>query len=118
MKNQNKTKAQLVAELEEANQRVSDLEQFISEQEQVENTLRASEENYRQIVELSPNGIATIDLKGTVLSINRAFTEITGFEEDEMVGKHATKVPTTPKVQASSIAQIFSNVIKKSFTVY
>jgi len=112
MNDQNKTKTQLIAELEEANQRISDLEQFISEQEQVENTLRASEENYRQIVELSPNGIATIDLKGTVLSINRAFTEITGFEEDEMVGKHATKVPTTPKVQASSIAQIFSNVIK------
>ena len=81
--------------------------------EQVENELRENEESYRQIVELSPNGIVTMNLKGKFLSINRAFTEITGFMEKEMVGKHFTKIPTKPKALSSTIAQMFSNILKE-----
>jgi len=113
MKDQNKTKARLIAELEEARERISELEQAEAEWVQTEKTLRTSEGNYRQIVELSPNGIGTFNLKGIVLSINRAFTEITGFEEDEMVGKHVLNVPTKPKILSSTLAQLMSNIIKE-----
>ena len=113
MKNQNKTKVQLIAELEEAHQRISELERSETEWAQSEKVLRESEENYRQIVELSPNGIVTINLKGEVLSVNRAFTDLTGFAENDFVGGHITKMPTKPKVFSSTVTQIFSNIIKE-----
>ena len=113
MKGQIKTKAQLIAELEKARERISELEQAKAEWGQAEKLLRTSEENYRQLVELSPNGIVTINLKGIVLSVNRSFTDLTGFAENEFVGGHITKMPTKPKVFSSTVARIFSDIVKE-----
>lgn len=59
-----------------------------------EEALMKSEEQYRNIVELTPDGIATIDTKGVVTSCNTAFLNLMGFVRDEIVGKHFTKLPT------------------------
>ena len=49
---------------------------------------------YKQLVELSPDGIATLNRWGTITSVNPAFEKLTGYSADEIVGKHFTKINT------------------------
>ena len=36
----------------------------------------------------------TATMNGTIISINKAFTDLTGFSKEEIVGKHFTKLGT------------------------
>lgn len=65
----------------------------ITENKRAEEALRHSEENYRSIIELAPDGIITVDTRGIVTSCNTSFTELTGFTKAEIVSKHFSKLP-------------------------
>lgn len=65
----------------------------MSEQMDAQRKLQESERRNRSIVETSPVGILTVDIKGTITSANRAFFAMTGYEANELVGKHFTKIP-------------------------
>jgi PAS domain S-box-containing protein len=65
----------------------------ISEQMDAQRKLQESEQRNRSIVETSPVGILTVDIKGSITSANRAFFDMTGYDEGEMVGKHFTRIP-------------------------
>ena len=64
----------------------------ISDQMRMEEELRRSEERYRSLIELAPDGIMTLNLKGEVTSINPAFMRLTGYSENEIVGPHFSKL--------------------------
>ena len=49
--------------------------------------LEVSEERYRLIVEQAQEIIATIDMTGTITSLNLAFERLTGLKCDEWIGK-------------------------------
>lgn len=59
----------------------------ITEEKKADETRKKSEEKYRNIVELSPDGIATANMRGTITSVNRSFLELTGFSEQEICRK-------------------------------
>ena len=59
--------------------------------------LYETQRKYRDIFELAPDGIATIDLKGYITSVNTAFLTLTGFKKEEIVGIHMSKMPTLRK---------------------
>jgi hypothetical protein len=63
MKNKDKTKEQLISELEEMRRRVTELEKPDQ-----------AEGQYREIVELSPDGIITEIPKGTAARFQRLIT--------------------------------------------
>ncbi len=65
----------------------------VTERRRASERIEESERRYRGMVELSPVGIVTVDLRGEVTSCNRAFEEMTGYTEKELVGKHFTKLP-------------------------
>ena len=58
-----------------------------------EKELIIAKEKYRNLVELSPGGIITTNIKGVISSVNLAFTEFSGYTGDEIIGKKITKLP-------------------------
>jgi PAS domain S-box-containing protein len=84
----------------------------ITERKRLEEVLRKSEENYRSIVELAPDGIITANTKGVVTSVNTAFTRITGFSKDEIIGKHFTKVGTLRKKDSPKYLKLFTSLLR------
>jgi PAS domain S-box-containing protein len=84
----------------------------ISERKKVQEALNESEEKYRSIVELAPDGIVTADMKGVVTSVNTAFSRLTGFSKDEIVGKHFTRLGTLRARGASQFLKLFSSLLK------
>ena len=53
---------------------------------QAEGALKESEEKWRNLFENSIEGAFTLDIKGNFTMVNRAFEEITGFTQDEIIG--------------------------------
>ena len=94
MKDANKTKEQLISELEETRRSVTELNvkytQDLGETKQLMS-------RYQSMFGLSPDGMITLDIKGVVTSCNSAFLKLSGFSEEEIVGKHFTKLPTLRK---------------------
>jgi len=70
-----------------------------TEHREAEDALRRSEEQYRQIVETTTDGIITVDRNGQILFANKRLAEMLGYEPQEMVGKPAFSF-LTPAGQA------------------
>ncbi len=66
----------------------------ITDRKALENNLKNSEIKYRSLIELAPDGIITINLRGNVTWINEAFTSITGYAQNEIVGKKVWSLKT------------------------
>ncbi len=84
----------------------------VTEQKKAAEALEKSEERYRAIVELSPDGILTANLKGTVTSVNKAFLDLTGFSEDEIVGKHFSKLGTLRARDLPKYMKLFASFLR------
>jgi PAS domain S-box-containing protein len=65
----------------------------ISEVKQYEKELISTREKVRNLIELSPECLLTANLKGVVSSVNFAFSKMTGFKEEELIGKKITRLP-------------------------
>jgi len=74
----------------------------ITERKQAEEALCESESRYRSIVELCPDGIVVVDESGIVTSCNRAFAAGTGYDVQELVGRHFADMPTVSNPQDTS----------------
>ncbi len=74
--------------------------------------IRESEKKYRTLVELSPDGITTMNRWGTITSVNRAFEKLTGYSDEEIVGKHFTKIGTLRARDLPRYLKMFSDVLR------
>jgi PAS domain S-box-containing protein len=84
MKDERKTKEQLINESVELRQRVAELEASEAERVQAEEELQESEEKYRTLVEHSLQGLVVIQDFGIVFA-NAAFAEISGYTVEELL---------------------------------
>jgi len=60
----------------------------VSERKKIQDTLRESEEKFRNWIENAPVGILNIDLVGYITYINNKFEEETGYSREEVIGKN------------------------------
>jgi len=83
----------------------------INEDGQASGTLGEAEELYRNMVELSPDSMVTVDTKGVIISCNAMTLKMLGYTRDEMVGKHFTKLGTIRLKDVPKYLKLFRSVL-------
>ena len=96
MKDMDKTKEELLAEIAELNRRIEILENAEADgSKTVEEALRESEAKYRQLFEYAPAGIYEIDLTTLkIISVNDLACEYIGYTKEELLELRAWDVLT------------------------
>jgi PAS domain S-box-containing protein len=73
-----------------------ELERDIAQRVEVETQLRVSEQRYRSLFDLNPDGVYSSDLQGRFLSANQGMERITGYSISEVIGMSCQEV-TAPE---------------------
>ena len=109
-----KTKAQLIAELEQLRNQNAEFEELIrhdtAEHELTQFALYESEERYRTYVESAPDGIFVIDSQRRFVDVNEAACRMTGYSRDELLGMPTSEV--VEKIDASEAGGSFESLQK------
>ena len=71
----------------------------ISERKKAEESLRESEEKWRNLFENSMDSVFTADIKGNLTSTNSAMEEISGYNIDEMIGKNFREIMASEEAE-------------------
>ncbi|WP_068471710.1 sensor histidine kinase [Saccharicrinis aurantiacus] len=64
----------------------------ITEQLKVAEKLKASEKKYRSVVEHAGDGILIGNLKGEIIDVNHGFLNMVGYQKDEIINQHISKI--------------------------
>ena len=62
------------------------------QRKKAEERIKRSEEKYRNLFELAPDILVTLDMKGVITSCNAATLARSGYSRDEIIGKHFSKL--------------------------
>jgi PAS domain S-box-containing protein len=92
MKEENKTKKQLINELAELRQRIIELESSNADSKHTEERLKETKDYLDKIIASSLDGIVASDYRGYITRVNKAFLKLIDFEEEEVVGKHVAEL--------------------------
>jgi len=84
VRDEEKTKGQLIKELAKLRGRCAELQVAETKHKQAEAALRESEERYRHLYDYSPIGIGLASADGKVISCNKAMENITGYSVEEL----------------------------------
>jgi PAS domain S-box-containing protein len=88
MKDQEKSKEQLVEELADLRQRIAELQRTKREFKQSEEALRESEKRYRTIVEAQMELVCRFFPDGTLTFVNEAICQLLAQEREEIIGQN------------------------------
>lgn len=83
MKDKDKTEGQLIKELDEMRQRVSEYKKLEAELLRVEEALRKSEEKYRMAFEWTGTAMIVVEEDTTISMANHKSVEVTGYRPEE-----------------------------------
>ena len=85
----------------------------ITERKKAEQALKESEEKYRSLVELAPDGIVAVNAEGIVTSANRSFLTLVGYDSEEgIVGKPFTELKTMRMEDIPKFQGMFMSLMK------
>ena len=109
MNDQNKSKKQLIAELNQTRQKFSALEQAENKRKQTEEALKESEKLLRQVIDTSPYSLFVKDREGRYILVNKKFADshkttpesIVGLTDISVAGKWLTTKAEIEKFRAS-----------------
>ena len=87
MRNEEKSREQLINELAELSKRIAELQESVSQLKEAEEALRESEEKFRAVFMSAPVGIAIARPRGRFVSVNDSFCRMLGFTEQELQKK-------------------------------
>ena len=87
MKDQYKTKTQLIEELETLRKQIVKLKKVETKRKQAEDSLRESQARFHTVFEKSATGIGLTDIGGRLLNANPAFLQMLGYTGKELTGK-------------------------------
>lgn len=84
----------------------------ITDRKALETKIKNSEMKYRSLVELAPDGIVTINLRGDVTWINEAYASITGYTPDEIIGKKVWALKTVRPTDIGIFLGLFVDLLR------
>jgi PAS domain S-box-containing protein len=85
----------------------------ITERKKAEQALEESEDKYRSLVELAPDGIVAVNAEGIVTSANRSFLTLVGYDSEEgIVGKPFTELVTMQREDIPRFQGMFMSLMK------
>jgi PAS domain S-box-containing protein len=90
---------------------VAALHKKIAELEKYKDLWEESEEKFRSLMDISPNGTVIVDLKGKVTYCNNAFFEYTGYTRQEIIGKKYTALRQLRKKDIPHYVKIFGSLL-------
>ena len=99
MEYEDKTKEQLIVELENKLQRISELEELYAKSLLNEDELKASEERLKILFEYAPDAYYLSNIKGTLVDGNKAAEKMVGYKKEELIGKNFSDLKILPKNQ-------------------
>ena len=94
---------------------VSGISHDITEKKQWELTLQESEEKFRNIFESFQDIYYRTDLQGTITMISPSGCEITGYTQEEIIGKHISDFFTTDRHQVNLIREVLTTGRVKNY---
>jgi two-component system sporulation sensor kinase A len=83
----------------------------VTERKQIENSLAKSEERFRSLMNLAPDGIVTMDMRGRIKYVNPSFLKLTGFEEKEVIGISFLKLKTLRIMDIPKYTKMFAEFL-------
>jgi PAS domain S-box-containing protein len=89
-----KTKKELLQELEALYQRITELEKSVPNEGLTKEDLFKREIITSAATEEMPDGVMLVDMTGKVIYVNKAFEKMLGYEADQLVGTSALELPT------------------------
>jgi PAS domain S-box-containing protein len=84
----------------------------LTERNKLEQERMKVEERFRTIIELAPDGIVTVSLKGIVTSVNAAFSKITGYQRDEILGKRFYQIGSLRNIDLRNNLKVFATIAR------
>jgi len=92
MKDTEKTKEELIRELEKLRRRNAESERSETERKLVGEALQKSDEKFRSVFDLSPQSIALTEVdSGMLIAVNDKFCEVTQYSREEVIGRTTTE---------------------------
>jgi len=74
--------------------------------------LRTSEERYRTLFDLSPEGITMVDLGGKIIDINEAQLRMLPFSKEQLIGMNFLDLDYLPEARMGEFLEIFSRLVR------
>ncbi|MCK4794132.1 MAG: PAS domain S-box protein, partial [Desulfobacteraceae bacterium] len=87
MRDQDKTKAQLIDELAQMRHQVDELEVLQTERKRTEEMLRENENKFRLLYERVPIPYQSLDEEGRMVEVNQAWLDKLGYSSEEVIGR-------------------------------
>ena len=111
MKDERKTKKELLNELSFLRKRISKLELLEKKREQFEDDLHFESDLSKTILEFSPTFFVTISADGTIIMMNDTMLATLGYTLNEVIGKDYIS-HFVPEFEQAKVLEIFKNLMK------
>jgi len=108
MKDDKKTKKQLIKELGELRQHITAVEDKAKRLEKISSGKPVKNEVLHLFFEYAPDGFYLCDLKGTFLDGNKAAQELVGYNKEELIGKNFLKLNLLSPKQIPKAASLLA----------
>ena len=84
----------------------------ITDKKNLELTTKTSQERFKTLVDLVPDGIMSINPLGYITFVNDTFLKLTGFERGEILNHHLTSIGTIRRQDLLKHIKTFATIIK------
>jgi PAS domain S-box-containing protein len=108
MKYEDKTKEQLIDELVDKLQLISELEELQAKSVLNEEELKASEERMKILFDYAPDAYYLNNIKGNLVDGNKAAEEMIGYKKEELIGKSFSDLKILPTSQLPKAFKLLS----------